>query len=138
MIVPTSVLRLLGCAPLAASLAPLAPAQSKPVFTAEPTQNRAVFTKVPGTLTTSDAANGKPIYDVSCQSCHKNGVMGAPKVGDKATWAPRIAQGLDKLVSNSIKGYKGAKGMMPPKGGNPKLTDSQVRYAVEYMVQQSR
>lgn len=85
-----------------------------------------------------DANAGKATYDVSCQACHKNGVMGAPKTGDKAAWAPRIAQGMDKLVSNSVKGFKGAKGMMPPKGGNPKLTDAQVGNAVAYLVQQSK
>jgi len=85
-----------------------------------------------------DPAAGKAIYNVSCSSCHKNSIMGAPKIGDKAAWAPRIAQGVGMLVSKSIKGFKGSKGMMPPKGGNPKLTDAQVGNAVSYIVQQSK
>ncbi len=85
-----------------------------------------------------NASAGKPVYDVSCITCHKTGLMGAPKTGDKAAWAPRIAQGMTILVSKSIKGFQGKKGMMMPKGGNPKLTDAQVGNAVAYIVQQSK
>ncbi|RXK87701.1 cytochrome c5 family protein [Chlorobaculum sp. 24CR] len=81
-----------------------------------------------------DAAAGKATYDASCAMCHKAGMMGAPKTGDKAAWAPHIKKGMDAMVANSIKGYKGAKGMMPAKGGNPKLTNAQVGNAVAYMV----
>uniref|UniRef100_Q3AS45 Cytochrome c-555 n=1 Tax=Chlorobium chlorochromatii (strain CaD3) TaxID=340177 RepID=Q3AS45_CHLCH len=87
---------------------------------------------------TYNAAAGKKVYDASCATCHKTGMMGAPKLGDKANWAPRIAQGMDKLVSKSVAGYKGAKGMMPAKGGNAKLTKPEVGNAVAYMVQQSK
>ena len=85
-----------------------------------------------------DAAAGKATYDASCAMCHKTGMMGAPKLGDKADWKPRIAQGLDTMVSKSIKGYKGPKGMMPAKGGNMKLTDAEVGNAVAYMVEHSK
>jgi cytochrome c5 len=85
-----------------------------------------------------NAAAGKATYDASCATCHKTGMMGAPKTGDKVAWKPRIAQGMDVLVSKSIKGYKGSKGMMPAKGGNVKLTNSQVGDAVAYMVGQSK
>ena len=88
--------------------------------------------------TTYNASAGKAVYDVSCTNCHKMGIMGAPKLGDKAAWAPRIAQGMDILVSKSIKGFQGKKGMMMPKGGNPKLTDAEVGNAVAYIVQQSK
>lgn len=81
-----------------------------------------------------DAAAGKPVYDASCAMCHKTGMMGAPKVGDKAAWASHISKGMDAMVANSIKGYKGPKGSMPAKGGNAKLTDQQVGNAVAYMV----
>ena len=78
------------------------------------------------------------MYDASCATCHKVALMGAPKLGDKAAWAPRIAQGEAMLVSKSIKGFTGKKGMMPAKGGNPKLTDAQIGNAVAYLVQQSK
>lgn len=81
-----------------------------------------------------NAAAGKATYDASCATCHKTGMMGAPKTGDKAAWKSHIAKGMDVMVANSIKGYKGAKGMMPAKGGNTKLTDQQVGNAVAYMV----
>jgi cytochrome c5 len=84
-----------------------------------------------------NAAAGKATYDTNCATCHKTGMMGAPKTGDKAAWAPRISQGEAVLVSKSIKGFT-KKGMMPAKGGNPKLTDAQVGNAVAYMVQQSK
>ena len=86
----------------------------------------------------ANATAGKAVYEANCAACHKSGIMGAPKIGDKAAWAPRIKQGMAVLDSQSIKGYKGAKGMMPPKGGNPKLTDAQVINAVAYIVQQSK
>ncbi len=85
-----------------------------------------------------NASAGKATYDASCVTCHKTGMMGAPKTGDKAAWATRIAQGEAVLVSKSIKGFKGKTGIMMPKGGNPKLTDKQVGDAVAYMVKQSK
>lgn len=85
-----------------------------------------------------NAAAGKPVYDASCAMCHKTGMMGAPKVSDKAAWAPHIAKGMDKMTTNSITGYKGAKGQMPAKGGNAKLTAEQVANAVAYMVSLSK
>ncbi len=78
------------------------------------------------------------VYDASCASCHNGGIMGAPKLGDKAAWAPRIAQGNAKLVSNSEIGFTGKKGMMPAKGGNPKLSSADVKVAVAYMVEKSK
>ncbi len=85
-----------------------------------------------------NAAAGKAVYDAGCHVCHKAGTMGAPKLGDKVAWAPRIAQGEAKLVSKSIAGFKGPKGIMPPKGGNVKLTPLQIGNATAYMVQQSK
>ena len=79
-------------------------------------------------------AKGKSVFDASCAACHATGVAGAPKVGDKAAWAPRIKQGLDAMHASAIKG----KGAMPPKGGNLSLTDADVSAAVDFMVGQSR
>jgi cytochrome c5 len=74
------------------------------------------------------------VYDQTCHLCHGAGVAGAPKLGDKAGWAPRIKQGMDTLVQDAIKG----KGAMPPKGGNASLSDADIRAAVEFMVSQSK
>jgi cytochrome c5 len=83
--------------------------------------------------------DGKTIYDNLCHSCHTAGVAGAPKLGDKAAWAPRLAQGLDTLVKHAINGYKGPDGnMMPAKGGNPALTDEQVKAAVTWITDQAK
>ena len=84
------------------------------------------------------AADGKKIYDASCMVCHAAGVAGAPKLGDKANWGPRIAQGADTLHTHAIKGFQGKAGMMPPKGGNMSLKDEDVKAAVDYMVSQSK
>jgi cytochrome c5 len=70
--------------------------------------------------------------------CHGAGIAGAPKLGDKASWAPRIAQGLDTLHTHAIKGYQGKVGMMPAKGGNAGLADADVKAAVGYMVEKAK
>lgn len=79
------------------------------------------------------ARSGEEVSKSVCMVCHGAGVMGAPKIGDKAGWAPRIAQGYDTLVSNAIKGVR----MMPAKGGDPSLTDAEVAAAVVHMANQS-
>ena len=83
--------------------------------------------------------DGKEIYDHLCTSCHASGVAGAPMTGDKGKWAPRIAEGIDTLVKHAIEGYHGPDGnFMPPKGGNPALTDEQVTNAVHWLVDQAK
>ena len=77
---------------------------------------------------------GKSVYDTTCMACHASGVAGAPKLGDKAAWVARIAQGNDTLHTHAIKGFQGKAGMMPPKGGNMGLKDDDVKAAVDYMV----
>ncbi|HEC18639.1 MAG TPA: cytochrome c5 family protein [Gammaproteobacteria bacterium] len=86
----------------------------------------------------SALADGKATYEKTCKMCHATGMAGAPKVGDKADWAARSKQGLDTLVQHAIKGFKGSKGMMPPKGGNPGLSDADVKAAIQYMLDQSK
>ena len=73
---------------------------------------------------------GKSTYDSVCMACHSTGVAGAPKLGDKAAWAPRVKQGKDALYNSALKG----KGAMPAKGGNASLSDDAVKAAVDYMV----
>ena len=80
------------------------------------------------------APSGKAVYDGSCQACHAAGVAGAPKLGDKAAWAPRLGAGAAALQASAIKG----KNAMPPKGGNLSLPDADVKAAVDYMVSQAK
>lgn len=86
----------------------------------------------------AQGGQGQRIYAASCVACHERGVSGAPKLGDKADWAPRIAQGQDVLVTHAKNGFAGKRGFMPPKGGNAALTDAEVAAAVSYMVEQSQ
>ncbi|MCB1802482.1 MAG: cytochrome c5 family protein [Gammaproteobacteria bacterium] len=82
----------------------------------------------------ADLANGKSVYASACFVCHTTGAAGAPKLGDKALWAPRIAQGMETLVHNAIAG----KNAMPPKGGRMDLSDTAVADAVAYMVHEGQ
>ena len=80
--------------------------------------------------------DGKTIFGNLCQTCHTNAATGAPLITDKAAWGPRLAQGADTLLKHALEGFTGSKGMMPAKGGNPALTDAQVKATVEWMVSQ--
>ncbi|WP_418317461.1 c-type cytochrome [Piscinibacter sakaiensis] len=102
----------------ATAAAPAAPATPAP--TAAPA---AAETK------TAAAAAPPPLYGQVCAACHVAGVAGAPKLGDKAAWAPRLAAGIDGLTASVIKG----KGAMPPRGGST-ATDAEIKSLVEYMV----
>jgi cytochrome c5 len=83
--------------------------------------------------------DGKTIFDHLCTSCHTAGVAGAPKLGNKADWAPRIKEGIATLVKHAEDGYHGPDGnFMPPRGGNPALTDAQVEATVKWMVSQAQ
>ena len=89
----------------------------------------------PATAPAAAAAGqgGEAVYTKACIACHSTGVAGAPKVGDKAAWEARLAQGMDTLVSTALKG----KGAMPPKGGHTNLSDAEIKAAVEYMLGKS-
>lgn len=80
------------------------------------------------------AVDGKKVYESICQACHATGAAGAPKAGDKVAWGSRIAQGKDTLFKHAIAGFTGKTGTMPPKGGNPALSDAEVKAAVEYLI----
>ena len=80
------------------------------------------------------AGDGKAVYDKVCFACHAQSVAGSPKLGDKDAWAPRLKQGTDTLVQSVIKG----KGAMPPKAGNPSLSEGEIRAAIEFMTSQSK
>lgn len=77
--------------------------------------------------------DGETVYKSVCSACHSAGVAGAPKTGDNAGWAPRLAKGLDTIVSSAINGI----GAMPARGGNPNVSDDEVRRAVIHMANQS-
>ena len=79
-----------------------------------------------------ELAAGKAVVDKTCIACHGQGLNGAPILGNKKMWGKRLPQGEDVLVSHAINGF--AMEMMPPKGGNPDLTDTEVRNAVRYMM----
>ena len=96
----------------------------------------AVATTGPAPAIQLAAATGKParsgasIYSVSCASCHTYGMRGAPKLTDKAAWAPRLAQQPGTLVTHVIKGL----GWMPPRGTCTTCSDEDIKAAVDYMV----
>lgn len=75
------------------------------------------------------AAAAPALYTNLRQACHAAGVAGAPKLGDKVAWAPRLAQGIDGLTASAIKG----KGAMPPKGGSS-ASEAEIKEVVTYMV----
>lgn len=85
---------------------------------------------------TGAQASSDDVYKKACAACHDQGLAGAPKLGDKAAWDPRIKQGLDTLYTVGIKGKPGT-GMVA-KGGNPSLSDADVKAAVDYMVSKAR
>ena len=82
--------------------------------------------------------NGQQVYQTTCVACHGAGIAGAPKLGDKSQWAKHIAKGLGTLYTSAVNGVQGSAGAMPPKGGNPALSDAEVRAAVDYMVARSK
>lgn len=79
------------------------------------------------------AKTGEQVVQATCGVCHNAGVAGAPKIGDKAGWAPRLALGLDGLVNSVLKG----KNAMPARGGNPALSDLEIARAVVFMANKS-
>jgi cytochrome c5 len=78
---------------------------------------------------------GGVIYDNLCAGCHKSGAGGAPTL-TAAGMGARAGQGKDTLYKHAIEGYTGSAGVMPAKGGNPALTDDQVKATVDWMLEQ--
>ncbi len=73
--------------------------------------------------------SGKEVVDAQCHKCHQEGVGGAPRIGDREAWTPRLQQGLDALVRSAINGHGG----MPARGGMVNLTDAELRRGIIYM-----
>lgn len=82
------------------------------------------------------ARSGEDVYGTACLACHSTGAAGAPKLGDVAAWAPRLAKGMDVLYVSGVAGLPGT-GMMA-KGGCVSCSDDEVRAAVDYMVDGSK
>lgn len=80
------------------------------------------------------AADPKDTYQATCFACHGTGAAGAPKLGDKAAWKKRIAQGKSTLYEHAINGFRG----MPAKGGNASLSDEAVQGVVDYMASKAK
>ena len=83
---------------------------------------------------TADPKSGEQVYNSNCVACHGTGAAGAPKLGDTAAWAPRIAAGMDSLLANATNGLKA----MPPKGLCMTCSEAELQGAVEYMVNNSQ
>jgi len=82
--------------------------------------------------------NGTELFEQTCSTCHGPGIAGAPKAGDKAAWAPRIAEGKATLYEHALQGFTGSSGVMPPKGGRTDVPDDIVKQAVDHMVQMAQ
>src|SRR3546814_1279597 len=76
---------------------------------------------------------GQQVFESTCTACHTAGGAGAPKIGDTAAWAPFVKAGYEDMVKNAIHGI----GAMPPKGGNPSLSDFEIERAVVYIANKS-
>ncbi len=119
--------------PAAPAAPAAAPAAAAPAAAPAPVAAAAAAAPAPApaaATTVAASANGEALYKQACMACHVAGVAGAPKFGDKAAWAPRLALGVDGLTASVIKG----KGAMPPKGGAAAASDADIKAAVVYMV----
>jgi cytochrome c5 len=124
----TLLKRLLRALPLAGALAAALVFGS---LAASPASAQKKFPEFPD----AELKQGRTIWLGTCEACHANDVAGAPLVSNKAAWAPRLAKGKEALYKSALGGLTGPKGtQMPPRGGNDKLTDDQVRSAVDYMM----
>jgi cytochrome c5 len=107
-----------------AAVASAAPAPAAPAAAAT-----TVATAAPAAAAPAAANAGEALFKQTCVTCHGTGLAGAPKFGDKAAWAPRIAQGVPTLVQHAIQG----KNAMPPRGGSS-ASDAEIQATVQYMV----
>ena len=94
----------------------------------------AALAKTAAPVTHVGTPDGKTIYDNLCTACHTNGIGKAPTL-DRMHWQTRLAQGKQALYTHAIEGFSGPDGgIMPPKGGNPALSDEQVKATVDWML----
>jgi cytochrome c5 len=111
-----------GAAPVADSAAQIE-ARIKPVAVVEVSSNSGPHVD----------KSGEEVVKGVCAACHATGALGAPKIGDKSAWKPRIAEGYDTLIKHALEGIRS----MPARGGNPDLSDAEIAGAVAYMADQA-
>lgn len=87
-----------------------------------------------GGAAASGPRDGQTVFNSACTACHSTGAAGAPKAGDSAAWAPRVAKGVDVLFQHTWEGF----GAMPPKGMCMDCSEEEVRAAVDYLVDQAK
>jgi cytochrome c5 len=90
----------------------------------------------PAVAASTGPRSGEEVYNTACMACHSTGAAGAPKVGDAAAWAARIAKGTDALYASGVNGVAGT-GMIA-KGGCVACSDEEIHAAVDYMVANSQ
>ncbi|MBD8637493.1 cytochrome c5 family protein [Stenotrophomonas sp. 169] len=101
---------------------------------AQASAQAAAVAKAASQVAYGGTTDGKVIYDNLCTACHTTGVGLAPTL-DHSHWDARIAQGKETLYKHAIEGYTGPDGgIMPPKGGNPALTEAQMHATVDWMI----
>lgn len=86
-----------------------------------------------GSETQKYLVSKKKLYDEHCSACHNTGKSGAPIIGDKKAWQPLIAQNIDVLVNNTIRGHK-----HPKNGGCDECSTGEIIDAIKYMVNHSK
>ncbi|AJQ92883.1 c-type cytochrome [Gynuella sunshinyii] len=84
------------------------------------------------TASADEAKTPEQIFQTTCFACHGTGAAGAPKLDDKAAWAPRIAQGEDTLLDHALNGFNA----MPARGTCGACSDDDIKGVVEYMISQ--
>ncbi|WP_103018007.1 c-type cytochrome [Alicycliphilus denitrificans] len=112
---------------------PAAPAAAAPAAAEAPPAAAAAAPAAAAPAGGAGQAAGKAVYESTCVACHGTGVAGAPKFGDKAAWAPRLAAGFDEVLKIATQG----KGAMPPKGGST-ASAADFKAAVEYLVNSAK
>lgn len=113
--------------------APSAEAASTEAKPEEKAEAPAAEAKPEAKAEASVAVDGQKVFEASCKMCHGGTIPGAPVVGKKDDWAPRIAKGKETLHKHALEGFNA----MPAKGGNAGLSDDEVKAAVDYMANQS-
>lgn len=85
-------------------------------------------------LNQEDLASGEATYNKYCHVCHKEGIAGAPKLGNKELWGPRAAKGMETLIKHVTEGYTGETGIMPLKGTCMECNEEDFRKAITFLL----